>query len=183
MLARRPLFIQDKKMSNAEIGTVVHSVMQHVPQQGFANLDEANAFLQQLVDRAILRQKEADVINMEDVLQFFASPIGTRFKQATEMLREVPFTLSRADKDGDAQIVQGVIDCLFRDADGRWVLLDYKTDLIRPPFNIEPKLTEEMTNRYGLQLKIYAEAIDVIKHIQVDEKVLYLYDIGESIII
>ena len=183
MLARRPLFIQEKKMSNAEIGTVVHSVMQHVPQQGFANLDEANAFLQHLVDRAILRQQEADVINMEDVLQFFASPIGARFKQATEMLREVPFTLSRPDKDGDVQIVQGVIDCLFRDVDGRWVLLDYKTDLIRPPFHVEPQLTEEMTNRYGLQLAIYAEAIDAIKHIRIDEKVLYLYDIGESLTI
>ena len=183
MLARRPLFIQEKKMSTAEIGTVVHSVMQHVPQEGFTNLDEANAFLQHLVDRAILRQQEADVINMEDVLQFFASPLGERFKKATAMLREVPFTLSRADQEGDTQIVQGVIDCLFRDADGRWVLLDYKTDLIRPPFHVEPKLTEEMTNRYGLQLKIYAEAINIIKHIQVDEKVLYLYNIGESLTI
>lgn len=182
-LAKRPSFIQAKKLTGAEIGTVVHTVMQHVPQQGFRSLEEGNEFLQGLVDRQLLRQQEADVIRMEDVLAFFHTTIGQRFKEATQLLREVPFTLSRKDAEGDPQIVQGVIDCLFQDQEGSWVLLDYKTDKIRPPYHKEPALTQEMEDRYGLQLSIYEEAIQAIKKIKIDEKVLYLYDIGKVILL
>ena len=182
-LVRRPMFIQEKKLTSTERGTVVHTVMQHVPQQGFASLEQANGFLQGLVDRQLLHQREADAIDMEDVMTFFETSIGERFKRATYMLREVPFTMSRSDREGDAQIVQGIIDCLFRDEEGRWVLLDYKTDRIRPPFDQEPALTKEMQDRYGMQLAIYEEAIHVINQIQVDERILYLYDIGKELTI
>ncbi|MEO4054233.1 helicase-exonuclease AddAB subunit AddA [Solibacillus sp. CAU 1738] len=181
-LAKRPSFIQAKALSSAEMGTVVHAVMQHVPQQGFTSLEDANDFLQSLVARELLTAEEADVMDMEKVLQFFASPIGQRFKQANTLLREVPFTLSRADRDGDVQIVQGVIDCLFEE-NGSWVLLDYKTDKVRAPYDQEPALTKEMTSRYGVQLDIYKEAVESIKRIPVTEKVLYLYDVGETIIL
>ncbi|MGM9948742.1 MAG: 3'-5' exonuclease, partial [Lysinibacillus sp.] len=181
-LVRRPMFIQEKQLTGTERGTVVHTVMQHVPQQGFASLEQANGFLQSLVDRQLLHQREADAIDMEDVMTFFATSIGERFKRATYMLREVPFTMSRTDREGDAQIVQGIIDCLFRDEEGRWVLLDYKTDRIRPPFDQEPALTKEMQDRYGMQLAIYEEAIHAINQIQVDERILYLYDIGKELI-
>lgn len=182
-LIRRPMFIQEKKLSGTERGTVVHTVMQHVPQQGFESIEQANVFLNSLVERQLLHQREAEAIDMEDVMKFFASSIGERFKQAVFMLREVPFTLSRTDREGDAQIVQGIIDCLFKDQDGRWVLLDYKTDRIRPPFNQEPALTKEMQDRYSLQLAIYEEAIQTINQIQIDERLLYLYDIGEVLAI
>ena len=180
-IKRRPMFMQERQMTRAEIGTAVHAIMQHVPQQGFASLEEANAFKVELVNRQILRQVEADAVQMEEVMRFFDSAIGARFKTAVTVLREVPFTLSRKNQDGIPQIMQGVIDCIFEDASGRWVLLDYKTDAIRPPFNEEPALGAEMEQRYGLQLELYRDALSKIKHIDVDEKVLYLYEIGTSI--
>lgn len=180
-LKRRPLFMQDRQMTRAEIGTAVHAIMQHVPQEGFTSVDAAEVFKHQLVSKEILRQVEADAVNMADVMRFFDSSIGQRFKTAVTVLREVPFTLSRTNADGVPQIMQGVIDCVFEDATGRWVLLDYKTDAIRPPFHEEPQLTEEMTQRYGLQLELYRDALAKIKHIEVNEKVLYLYEIGTSI--
>lgn len=97
-------------------------------------------------------------------------------------MREVPFTISRTDHEGDSQIVQGIIDCLFEE-DGQWILLDYKTDKIRPPFNVEPALTEEMAKRYQIQLQIYSEAIEMVNKVKVKEKILYLYDIGEAIVL
>ncbi|WP_195891645.1 helicase-exonuclease AddAB subunit AddA [Bacillus ndiopicus] len=179
-LAKRPSFIQAKALTAAEIGTVIHSIMQHVPQQGFATLDEANEFVVGLVERELLTKDEAAIVNMEKVLEFFRSPIGIRFKNATKLLREVPFTISRIDSEGDSQIVQGVIDCLFEE-NGQWILLDYKTDKVRPPFDVEPALTEEMTKRYQLQLQIYSEAIEMTYIIKIKEKILYLYDIGKAI--
>lgn len=106
--------------------------MQHAPQQGFETLEQVEQFKQLLVERQLLQQVEADAVQADQVLAFFNTEIGQRFTQAKEVLREIPFTLSLKDKDGDAQIIQGVIDCLFEDANGKWVLLDYKTDFIAP---------------------------------------------------
>ena len=176
---QRPAFLQTRSMTGAEIGTVVHAVMQHVPQRGFESTDAVDVFLQQLVAKKILRAHEVEVIDAADIVRFFNSSIGQRFKSAKSLLREVPFTLRHVNDIGIPQIMQGVIDCIFEDEAGRWVLLDYKTDKIRPPFHEGEALQEEMEKRYALQLALYTEALAKIKHIQIDEKVLYLYDIGE----
>ena len=38
-----------------------------------------------------------------------------------------------------------------------------------------------MANRYETQLNYYTQAIESIKRVKVKEKVLYLYDIGQSL--
>lgn len=178
---KRPMFLQEKGLSATEIGTVIHTVMQHIPQQGFNNVDEVQAYLQSLVNRKLLTSEELKVVEHEKVLQFFNSNIGQRFSRAVQLHREIPFTLSIEDEEGDSQIVQGILDCLFQDEQGHWVLLDYKTDKILPSFKDEPFLTNEMNKRYGVQLRIYSEAIESILQVTVDEKVLYLYNAQKEI--
>ncbi|MEK9197526.1 helicase-exonuclease AddAB subunit AddA [Ureibacillus sp. 179-F W5.1 NHS] len=178
---KRPMFLQEKGLSATEIGTVIHTVMQHIPQRGFDRVEEVQAYLQSLVDRKLLTSEELAVVELEKVLQFFASDIGQRFSRAVQLYREIPFTLSIEDEEGDSQIVQGILDCLFQDEQGRWVLLDYKTDKILPSFKEEPFLTNEMKKRYEVQLRIYSEAIESILQVKVDEKVLYLYNAQKEI--
>src|SRR5690606_8889614 len=121
---------KERKLSSTEVGTAVHAVMQHIPQQGFTSIEETESYIQSLVDRKLLQQIEADAVSAEKVFSFFQTEVGERFKKAKQVLREEPFTLSLKDQEGDAQIVQGVIDCIFEDEQGNWVLLDYKTDYI-----------------------------------------------------
>ncbi|WP_107947333.1 helicase-exonuclease AddAB subunit AddA [Lysinibacillus parviboronicapiens] len=175
-LAPRPTFLQEKQMTGAEIGTAVHTVMQHVPQYGFTHLQEVESFVADLVVRQLLTEAEAKVVPSAKILNFFSTAIGQRFKNAKQIRREMPFTISRLDEDGDAQIVQGIIDCLFEDANGEWVLLDYKTDRIQSHFAEEPALSKELLGRYGVQLRVYSEAVESILHINVGDKVLYLFD-------
>ena len=180
-VAKRPLFMQEKMLTSTEIGTAVHTVMQHIPQAGFSSVEETEQYIESLVQRELITAEEASKVVAEKVYAFFATAVGQRFKNAHYMLREVPFTLSyREHPEDDGQIVQGVIDCMFQDEQG-WVLLDYKTDKILPRFSEEPKLSDEMKNRYSTQLRIYTEAIEKIKRVKVTERVLYLYDIGETV--
>lgn len=181
VIAKRPNFLQQQQMTAAEIGTAVHSVMQHVPQTGFERIEEVVQFVKSLVDKQILTQEEATVIEPERILRFFESPIGIRFRNAKQIMREMPFTISLKDEDGDAQIVQGIVDCLLEEQDGTWILLDYKTDRIHPPFDKEPALSKEMLSRYGVQLRIYSEAIESILKIKVSEKILYLVNAGVTV--
>ncbi|WP_341322448.1 helicase-exonuclease AddAB subunit AddA [Solibacillus sp. FSL H8-0523] len=171
-----------RELSATEIGTAVHAVMQHAPQQGFETIEEVERFKQVLVERQLLHQIEAEAVQAEQVLAFFKTEIGQRFTQAKEVLREIPFTLSLKDKDGDAQIIQGVIDCLFEDANGQWILLDYKTDFIAPSILDDfEKIKQKMTKSYQVQLNYYQHAVQVIKRIEVSEKYLYLYSIGQQL--
>lgn len=173
---------KERKLSSTEIGTAVHAVMQHIPQKGFASIEETAQFIQSLVERQLLQQIEADAVSANKVWTFFTTDVGTRFKEAKEVLREIPFTLSLKDADGDAQIIQGVIDCLFKDPEGNWVLLDYKTDYIEPAIveDLE-KIKKKMTKTYQIQLNYYQHAVESIKRIQVSERLLYLYSVGQQV--
>nr|WP_246027608.1 helicase-exonuclease AddAB subunit AddA [Lysinibacillus antri] len=173
---KRPLFLQEKALTATEIGTVVHTVMQHAPKEGFTNEADVQNYLQALVEKKLLTNEEIKVVEPEKVLQFFATSIGQRFVHARQIHREIPFTMSLTDDVGDSQIVQGIIDCLIEDADGKWVLLDYKTDKILPSFSQEQALKDEMEKRYAVQLRIYSQAIESVLNLQVDEKILYLYN-------
>lgn len=180
-IAPRPTFLQDKQLTGAEMGTAIHTVMQHVPQCGFSTVQEVEQFVTELVVKQLLTEAESKIVPCEKIYRFFTTDIGQRFKNAKQIRREMPFTISRVDEDGDAQIVQGIVDCLFEDVYGNWILLDYKTDRIGRQFAEEPALSKELLGRYGVQLRVYSEALESILHIQVYEKVLYLFDIEQAI--
>jgi DNA helicase/exodeoxyribonuclease V, subunit A (EC 3.1.11.5) len=95
---------------------------------------------------------------------------------AKEMYRELPFTISLEDHDGDTQIVQGVVDCLFQEQNGLWVLLDYKTDRIQPNMKTMEGLQKEMIHRYDVQLSLYKKALEEILQIDIHEKIIYSFD-------
>lgn len=177
----RPMFMQEKQLSQTEIGTAMHTVMQHAPQKGFEDLAAVQHYLQKLVEKELITKEEREVIEEEKIWHFYTTPIGKRFSSAKRLYREIPFTLNIMDEEGDSQIVQGIIDCLMEEEDGKWVLLDYKTDHILPSFQEETALFNEMKKRYNVQLRIYTEAIEKILHVKVEEKVLYLFDIGKEI--
>ncbi|AHN20611.1 helicase-exonuclease AddAB subunit AddA [Lysinibacillus varians] len=180
-IAPRPTFLQDKQLTGAEMGTAIHTVMQHVPQCGFSTVQEVEQFVTELVVKQLLTEAESKIVPCEKIYRFFTTDIGQRFKNAKQIRREMPFTISCVDEDGDAQIVQGIVDCLFEDVYGHWILLDYKTDRIGRQFAEEPALSKELLGRYGVQLRVYSEALESILHIQVYEKVLYLFDIEQAI--
>ncbi|WP_172249720.1 helicase-exonuclease AddAB subunit AddA [Saccharibacillus deserti] len=76
---------------------------------------------------------------------------------------------------GERVLVQGVLDCLFRE-NGKWILLDYKTDRLKPGRGID-----ELAEHYRFQLDFYAHAVEDMLGEPVHEKWLYFFDAGEGI--
>ena len=180
----KPSFLQETKkypLSAAQVGTAVHVVMQHAPVEGLYTIEETNQYFEKLVMKQLLSAEEAEAIDPSKVVAFYHTAIGQRLLKAKTTLKEVPFTLSIPTALGDSQIIQGVIDCMFEEADGKWVLLDYKTDKILPYFAEGPALEKEMRSRYETQLHYYTMAIESIKRVEVKEKILFLYDIGKEL--
>ncbi|MBU0906353.1 MAG: PD-(D/E)XK nuclease family protein, partial [Firmicutes bacterium] len=182
---KRPAFMQqgDKKLSAAEIGTALHTTMQHLDFSMDSSSHSLTDFIQQLANKQLLTVAEAGTVNVSAMQAFLQSELGERLRQAKQVLREVPFTYGLTDDDGDIQILQGIADCLFEEADGKWVLLDYKTDRVKGVLITENAITREMNVRYGLQLSLYKEAIEQILRITIKEKILYLFDAEKTLVL
>lgn len=178
-LHSRPEFMQTRALSPAEIGTAMHTIMQHINIQQPQTVEAIDQLLATLTERQLLTVQEAAAVNGGAVVQFFETDIARRLMKSQQIYRELPFTYAH-DSNGDYQILQGIADCLFEEEDG-WVLLDYKTDRVQGRFNTVEEADEEMQNRYGIQLNLYKRAIESIVKINIKEMVLYLFD-GERIV-
>jgi len=179
-LHNRPAFMQSRALSAAEVGTAMHTIMQHIDIRKESSVTDVEKLLTELTGRQLLTTEEAIAVDANAVAQFFQTSIAKRLMKAEQVERELPFTYAFDDSDGDYQILQGIADCLFEEQDG-WVLLDYKTDGVRGRFGSDEEVDAEMQVRYGIQLNLYKKAIEEIVKINIKEMVLYLFD-GERTI-
>ncbi len=187
---KRPKFLQEKRMTPAERGTAMHTVMQHISLKDEPTENSVNELLQNLIFKEIMTEDQAAVINVKQIIQFFQSELGEKLLHAKKVLREVPFTLGVAareiyenwDGEDEQVIVQGVIDCLIEEDDGRFILIDYKTDAIHERFpGGFDQAKEILKQRYETQIGLYARAFEEIMQKHMGERYLYFFDAGQAI--
>ncbi|PID14368.1 helicase-exonuclease AddAB subunit AddA [Sporosarcina sp. P34] len=172
-LHARPSFLQKRSLTKAEIGTAMHTVMQHLDLKEKLDQVSARNFVKQLETRELLTKEEAAAIDIQAIVAFFETSLGERMKQADEVLREMPFTYALPAVEGEFQLLQGIADCLFHE-NGEWVLVDYKTDDVSK-FRSDSAIEKEMQVRYGTQLNLYKNVLESILSIEIKEMVLYLF--------
>jgi ATP-dependent helicase/nuclease subunit A len=188
-LFHKPKFMEQKALSPAERGTVMHTVMQHISLKEAPTMLSIEHLLDELIQKEIITAEQADAVSGEQIVRFFESELGKRMLASANVSREVPFTMGiparevYPDWDGTDElvIVQGVVDCLMEEADGL-VLLDYKTDAITGRFpGGFAQAKDTLKNRYQMQIHIYERAIKGILKKNVKEKYLYFFDGGHAI--
>lgn len=181
---KRPSFMQEKKMTPAERGTLVHLVMQHIDAREPVTEESILTLVERLVMKEFITKEQAEEIDVAQILGFFESEIGQRMKSATDIRKEVPFTMAYPaheayhDWDGGDEniLVQGIVDCLFEDENGL-VLVDYKTDAITGRFpNGFEEAEEVLKARYVKQIELYTRALEQILKRDIQEKYLFFFD-------
>lgn len=178
---KRPDFMQKKTgLSASEYGTLMHAVLQHIDLAGDANRQGLEAQLAAMVEKELFLPEQAKAVRLDAVASFLRSPLGARMKKARRLWRELPFSRRLEarrfypEAEPEARIfVQGVIDVLFEDENGAFVLLDYKTDKDTAPAPVREK--------YRLQIELYTEAVEAILGCKVDERCLYLLQDGSVV--
>ena len=170
----RPSFTGSvREAGGAARGTVIHRFLSLVDldavrQDGGKDLDQLIAIRDGLVGEQVFTPEEAAWIRPEIISRFFVSEIGRRMLASPEVHREWDFNLYVAER---GMIVQGMIDCAFREEDG-WILLDYKTDHIED----ETAFVEE----YRPQLEWYAVALRELTGKPVKESWLYALSVDKA---
>ena len=134
----------------AEWGTVIHGLLEIRMRQ--PDVDLAGLAGATLVEEGL----SADLapVAVQVVEAVMASEIWRRAKASQQVLTELPFIRSipaAESEDGVTSIVRGVIDLVFREADG-WVVVDYKTDVAAAD-DVMP-----LVERYRDQVQAYSAA-------------------------
>ncbi|NMA13686.1 MAG: helicase-exonuclease AddAB subunit AddA, partial [Clostridia bacterium] len=184
---KMPSFLlEERDLNAAEKGTALHLVMQHLD---FSRVDSDSVIREQvetMVVEEIITARQADVVDVSSIARFFATHFGKRIRNATDVKKELPFTLALSAEEiypdfaqeieGEVVLVQGVIDLVFRDNDG-WVIVDYKTGKVND-FNCE-----NLATKYQSQLDLYARALSNAWKCTIKEKYVYFFSIEKLIMI
>ncbi len=174
-ISRRPNFLQTKKISGAEFGSLMHRVMQSVNLSGDLSADGIVAQVEELARRELIPKEHVKLVRADKIAKFFTSELGQRLVAAQEYYRELPFSrfidAQKFFRVDEKIFIQGIIDLLFKDAAGRWILLDYKTD----------RDAADIAERYRVQIELYTQAVESLLKITVAEKYLYLLNGGRLV--
>lgn len=177
-----PAFLQTEEIQKggAALGTLMHGVMQKLRLDGALDEADIRKQLDGFVKEGSLTEAERRAVRVPPIAHFFASPVGRRMRAAKRCWREQSFSLLTPASEletkassRDEIFLQGTIDVFFEDAEGRTVLLDYKTDR-----NTTPELIRK---RYHKQLELYAKAIRAVTGKEVDETYIYRLSDGDTI--
>ena len=168
---RLPRFMEEKKLTGAGIGTALHRMMRMLKLDAIRETHDIRAEIarqaQEMLECGVVTEAEYAAVPVKMMTELFASPLGRRMLRSARVEREWAFTFLRERSGEAAQLVQGVIDCCFEE-DGRWVLVDYKTDSDIPG----------ALEKHRPQLEIYAQALEEITGMPVAERILYLVRAG-----
>ena len=164
------------KLSAAEIGTVMHLMMEKMDFTKARDEGEAyiEAFADGLAEAGRITPEEREAVSTEKLAAFFETETGHRAAKAFEegkLYREKEFIMEKEIR-GETAVVQGIIDCWFEGETGP-VLIDYKNSYMGSGRTIE-----DVRNTYQKQIEIYKEALETALGRKVEEAYLYLFDIG-----
>ncbi len=180
MLARqinydKPAFLR-QGLSAAERGTATHKFMQ------FLSFDQTPlpALRDALVHRGTLSPEEGEAVDLDAIERFRQSSLARRIAASPMVEREYRFlsqvSAERYDPNlaGHAEniMLQGVID-LFFEENGGITLVDYKTD--------RSSDEDYYVERYRLQLRLYAQALEKLIQKPVKRCVIYAFSCQKEI--
>ena len=147
-----------------EVGSAVHSLLQHADFTRGADIDYLRQLRDRLVSQNTIPESVAGGIDLQPLADFFSRALGGRLSGAEKVWREVPFSMMLPLQDvypgqeGDEKVMlQGIVDCLFVQGE-QLVLVDFKTDR-----------SLRLLPAYRSQLDLYMRAVSRLFGRRVDE--------------
>ena len=166
-----------RKLTEAERGTAFHTALQYVDLQKTGTPEELRQELRRLELEGRLTTEEAAAVDEEKIFRFYDSDIGRRIRTAGRVYREQRFTLLEEARNclpgcesREKILLQGVVDCLIEE-NGELTVIDYKTGSATP----------EKLEKYTLQVRAYARAMQRIHQKPVKQGLLCFIDSGRVI--
>lgn len=165
------------KVSGASYGTYIHSIIEHLD---YTNLSRESiaSVIQSQANALMMQDKINEKFILKDILDML-DRINCYTEGAMFIKRELEFVMQdNLEGIQDAQfnkdtLIQGVVDMYIVTKDNKHVIIDFKTDNVQN--------SDELLNRYSLQLNIYRKAIEKAYNVNVDKTYIYSFSLKELI--
>lgn len=155
---------EEIKLTPAQKGTLVHLCIQKLDETKEYELQDIQNFIQELVQKEIITEIEANAIDVNLVYSYTKSELFQKLKKAKEIHKEQPFYINipakeifKEAKEVNSEkniLVQGMIDLYYIDSQDQVHLVDFKTDYV-------PKGKEkQVAEKYQVQIDIYRKALE-----------------------
>lgn len=187
-----PGFLEkDERVSGSMRGSAFHKVMElfdftkltkEVSSDRVAAEKLLESQLEDMRSDGRLSEEYYTVVSNFKIVKFLMTDTALRMGEAARagrLYKEQPFVMglpaNRLSNDfpkEETVLIQGIIDVFFEE-NGKYVLLDYKTDAV--------ETAEELVRRYHVQLDYYAEALEQASGYQDTERILYSFKLEEEI--
>lgn len=188
---KRPRFdggVEDNRATS--VGTATHLFMQfcdfsnirdHGVKYELSRLKADNFLTDEIVSLVSLNAINA-FIESSLFNEIINSPLVWRERRFNVFLNANEFTEDPSEKDllsGNKLLVQGVIDCVYSNANGDLVLVDYKTDSV---YGMSRDEAENMLReRHSLQLGYYKKALEKLTGRSVSKTLVYSFGLGDCV--
>lgn len=170
----QPAFMQQSKSIGSKRGSAMHQFMSYADLS--AACKDLDGEINFLLEKEILTNEQADVLERKYIHKFFNSNLYKRIINSDKLFREYKFSvelplnkiydISNENLKNEVLVLQGAVDCVFIEA-GEAIIVDYKTDHSKDEGALE--------QRYRKQLDLYALAIEKCFGLKVKEKIIYSF--------
>ena len=183
-IINKPKFVnKTEKLNKAEIGTLMHLIMQKLDFKENYNKIKINELIQKLIKDKIITENQSKYINIDKIIKFTNSNIYKELQNAKQIYKEQPFYIYLSANEiynnglKEKILVQGIIDLYYINKNDELILLDYKTDYVNN--NNE----QELINKYKGQLNIYKRALEQALGKKVEAVYIYSIYLNKEILL
>jgi ATP-dependent exoDNAse (exonuclease V) beta subunit len=161
----------DGPSGGIQFGSLVHNVLQRVDFSKQFDRDAIRGWCEHLAPLYVYQDAAgAAKLAAELIGRLAESPRGLAMSRAPQLRREVEFLLNWTG----GRYLQGYIDAVYQGDDGKWRIVDYKSNEVS-----QSRIASE-ARRYEMQLYVYALAIERALGVSPAELVLYFLRPGEE---
>ena len=171
----------EEKITASKRGTIMHLCMKNLDFSKEYEIQDVKNLVEELKNKDIITEKEANSVNINQILRFTKSDVWQELKSAKEYHKEEPFYINVQaseveETESTANILaQGIIDLYYIDKNDNLVLLDYKTDYVTEGEE------EVLIKRHTPQLLLYKEALENALNRKVDRIYIYSTVLGKKV--
>ena len=178
-IVEKPKFMQNiETLNKAEIGTLMHLILQKLDFRENYNEKTLNDLIQKLIYLNIVTEKQSQYIDKKRILEFTKTELFKEIQNAKEIYKEQPFHMSViAENTKESILIQGIIDLYYINQNNEIVLVDYKTDYV------EKNNEQELIEKYKTQLAIYKKAIEEALNKNVEKVYIYSVYLNKEILV
>ena len=182
-----------EKRTAAKRGIATHLFMQFCDLKRLCD-NGARKELDRLLSEEFISKRDGERVRLDEIELFIKSDLIKEMMASENIWREFRFNLylpaeeftTEADRKAayknQSVLVQGVIDCIYTDGDGRLHLVDYKTDRLTPLELEDPSLAaRKLGEAHRLQLSYYSMATERIFGRKPDTVQVYSLPLGDTV--